>query len=361
MKLKILAAFTAAVLSMTAVDCGALAENTPAKNASVAYHESATAFAEELHKDVPPQRLFAHHGGVIDYFVTRDNVIDYKEPPPKWFHSIDNGKTWESKDMTWAYTDSKTVPEGNEYVDFYVTGSGDFYFIQEDGSKTVDQGNTTIGFPMHKVYKCVNGKAQAIPNIQLADPDYGGYGIAGINKNGTITIVEVISTETSGSTYFSTYDLDTGELKKKVKCPNDNFIYRCYADGIAYGIDYLTNDPQWKLSAYRTDDAKQVFSIPYPGPGGNFLSVDSLSVQNDGTLYIVSPQGLYRLPAGSETPVKLLDASASILGRTDVVCRSSAVSEDGVVYIPTYFLKAGKDGSTYSGDGKLYCLSPVAK
>lgn len=348
MKGKIFAAITAAVITAASMGGGAAAQTTDAQ-----YTESYTEFAEELHKEVSPRALFAGPNGTVDYFITRDNKITFHEPPPMWFHSNDGGKSWKTMDMTWSYPDPNTIPEGSEYIDFYVTDSGDVYFIKEAGGKTVKRGNSVIGFPKHKLYKQVNGKAQEIPNIELANPDYVFYEIAGIDDNGDITIAEQITTSTHSNLYFYTYDVRSGELKKKAKGPNGNFIFRCYGNGIAYGIDYFTNAPTWTLEAYNTSDGSQVFCIPFPGPGGEaHNAAETLCAKKDGTLYITSKNGLFRMDVGSTTPVKLLDASNTILDRKDAFCRDSSISEDGTIYIPVYF-------DTPTGSGKLYRFSPA--
>lgn len=325
------------------------------------YKEYITKLAIPMHEEVSPERIIARENGVVDYFVTADNILgNAEETLPTWFHSDDYGKTWKEMDMTWITNEGRKYGRGVFYKDFYMTQQGDVYGIVEIGRKKKETEEMTYFIPLHKIFKRVNGQAVEIPNLELCNWDSMGFKIASVEDNGDIVLWEDFLRNDNLIMSMAVYDQKTGALKQKTECPKPNFFEKAYANGICYGLDY-SNQSAWRIVGYDMRSGKigkEVLSIPFPDSNFDYV-VEAMSVKKDGTLYFSAYSGLYRLDPGTNTPIKLINGENCRLGKGDAYCRQSAVSPEGDFYTPIYFTnpKNEKDPQNRAL-GKFYRYSP---
>lgn len=322
------------------------------------YQETAFAFQNPDHAEIRLARVVGRPNGNVDYFVNR--AKDLSEIEPAQFHSSDYGKTWSQVNMDFYQKIKQKYPKSVKTfscMDFYITEQNVLYAIIQVDSKSVKQGNENVGCPVLKIFRVEGDSVQEIPNLSFGDTNLPQYKIARVEADGTIAMIQHVDYDGGGAETSAIVFIDpkTGSIKKKTPCPDSKWRPLTYANNTVFCIQDK-NGNATTLHTYDAQTGKAGLSIPLPGPDkDNFYAVSACS-KSDGTTYISSQGGLFRLDPGASALVKIVDGASSRL-KGNVWAGDSDCSEDGVVYIPIRELNSTIKGVLH-GNGSLYCYRP---
>lgn len=350
---------TAAFFAAAMFSCSAAAAQAAASSPDI-YRETVLPLSQGAESSF--SGFTVQPDGKIDYFIMKkeNGIRKY----PSHYQSPDGGKSWNQANMDWfskavkKYSNGKDDKPGSA-VDFYITSDGAIYSLVISGKIEQKENDTTWTSSAHKVLVYSNGQAREIPNLEL-----GFYGakpmvLAGVENNGDVVILQQAGDEEAKDvSAVCVYDCKTGALKKKTPYPDQNWSITAYKNGIAYGVAQDSKNNQANLVAFDIQTGKQTLSVAVPASKNDNQRI-AVGVSDDGTVFVASAAGIYRLKPGDKSLVKLIDGASCRLGSNTLFDKEIACTNAGEIYIPTrtYNFSNEDDPNNYK-QGALCLYSP---
>lgn len=324
------------------------------------YQETICPLANRFQQDTYKMVAFdAHANGAVDYVI--QPIFSVRDPEkrelPQWFRSSDGGKTWNKKDMNWyrevlrkhikKTADGYDLGFGSVH-DFYITESGDAYFLADTGCVEYVKGDAHTNYETYELFKYGNGILEKLPGLTLGSKSVSFLAIADVGEHGEVAIFEANSADANDiRDAILFYHPGTGKLTK-TELPVDtaknrywSAFYAAYANGVAYcnvvdGINTVA------IGALDAHTGKALFTIPLPNAQKNDFSICRISCAEDGTVYVPSSYGLYKLDPGTKQFTLVAERSASLFGNENALPSQSSYAAGGKVYVPMWWNENGK-------------------
>lgn len=375
MKGKTILSRAAAVIACLAISCTAFAAD--------AYTESIHALASPLHEDMVTMiALKARPGGIVDYIDPRTremrngkNSQTEQVCAPEWFHSENGGKTWTQMDTSWhdqMKADLRKSAGGGKWAgpdtgvvkDAYIADNGALYCMLEGCSKSVVSGNSSSAVSDTVIVKVAGGKVQPDCTFTISDDLWLNF--AGVSDNGDVALYASETIKNPGGDYHEcsirTYDAK-GTLKSKALLPSTiTSNFECLVNGVAYVMD-RTDWKNLKLMAYNAVTGEILYTVPLPAeaqpPQEEQMTVQTVCAKRDGTVYLTSVNGLYRLDPTGKSFSQVQNRSACSFTENMVVSQTIC-SEDGSIYMFGHYSNFDDRYDPKNHTKKLYVYTPKA-
>lgn len=288
-----------------------------------------------------PLGISALPDGTVDFFIQDKGGVGRRSASNgkyMQYHSVDGGNTWEKIDLEWL--NQLSAEYAKEYLgqvtDICMAKDGTYYVLMATASATADEGNVIHGCSVFSVLRVKDGVPKAIPNIALRTSDLQ-YHFAYV-KDGKVAVLGDADTigpyklKDELNSKFLVFDETTGALEQETATlPPVYFGYRCYANGFVYATEVADSNEAFSLLEYDAGSGALKRSIPIPGPRN--ISWISVCGKSDGTLYVTSKAGLFRLDPGSSSFAKLLDGASCRFGIDPTYVRQAVCLPDGTVFV----------------------------